>query len=199
MEEIHESLWNTLSDLDPQETCRRCGVAFHEESRGYLVDFLKERYLVVPLERKIEATRGFWENPSHGLKLAIINYLLNAKDIPLSGKWVQMKDMSGGSCFARSHKLSIDPLISKFGYNSKLFLERGLSIGGQKGSYGDASLIFPALPRIPILFILWEGDEEFPPRMSVLFDGGANQHMGLDALFMLAEEICLILSSHPVS
>jgi hypothetical protein len=41
------------------------------------------------------------------------------------------------------------------------------------------------LPRIQLAAILWPGDEEFPARASVLFDGAASHYMTIDGLALL--------------
>jgi hypothetical protein len=38
--------------------------------------------------------------------------------------------------------------------------------------------------------VLWKADEEFPPRLSVVFDASVDQHLPLDAIYGLVTEIC---------
>ena len=38
------------------------------------------------------------------------------------------------------------------------------------------------LPRIPLTFVIWAADEEFPARASILFDETTGSHLLLDAL-----------------
>jgi hypothetical protein len=38
--------------------------------------------------------------------------------------------------------------------------------------------------------VLWVADEEFTPRLSVVFDATVDQHLPLDAIYGLVTEIC---------
>ena len=48
----------------------------------------------------------------------------------------------------------------------------------------------PVLPRVPVVMVLWERDEEYPARLSVLFDASIAQHLPLDAIYALVTVIC---------
>lgn len=184
---IHPSLWERLSELEPEEVCRRAMVGL--EGDAYRVSFLKEVYAVDPKARTFLPLQEGPE-PSPELKVAVINYLIGAKEIPPKGKWVLPKDLSGGRGFSASHTFPVEPILEQYGSDPEGFLRKGISLGAEREAFGDASLKFPALPRIPVLFVLWRGDEEFPPRINVLLDVTATEHMQVDALYGLVIEVC---------
>jgi hypothetical protein len=76
-----------------------------------------------------------------------------------------------------------NPLEETFGRCPDDFLQAGLSIGGVKADYGDVGLKFQALPRIPVLFILWTADDEFPAKANILFDPTIEHHLALDTIW----------------
>ncbi|MEM1549131.1 MAG: DUF3786 domain-containing protein [Candidatus Methanomethylicia archaeon] len=43
--------------------------------------------------------------------------------------------------------------------------------------YGDLSIKVYALPRIPIVFTIWKGDDELPPSSSIMFDKTASYYL----------------------
>jgi hypothetical protein len=51
-----------------------------------------------------------------------------------------------------------------------------------KCEFGDASIKLFILPRLPFTIVIWENDDEFPARASLLFDQTASVHLPLDAL-----------------
>jgi hypothetical protein len=53
--------------------------------------------------------------------------------------------------------------------------------------YGDASFTLHALPRIPITFILWEGDDEFPPLIRTLFDPTIPGYLPLEDIVVISK------------
>jgi hypothetical protein len=79
------------------------------------------------------------------------------------------------------------PLVAAFGFDKFVFLETGIAMGGIKEDYGDASFTLYALPRVPITFILWEGDEEFPPSMKMLFDPSITGYLPLEDITVISK------------
>jgi hypothetical protein len=56
---------------------------------------------------------------------------------------------------------------------------------GEPVDLADVAYRFQAFPKIPIYYLLWEGDDEFPPRLTVLFDRSIDEHMAPDAVWGL--------------
>jgi hypothetical protein len=127
-------------------------------------------------------------------RLSILIYLTSAKDIPLSGKLVQPANLRGGHIFFRgTHVLPLDKLALKYGNDPGGFLKRGRDLGGKELKYGDASVQLFPFPRIPVVLILWQEDEEFPPRVDLLFDSACESHLALDILWSVAMMSLLIM------
>jgi hypothetical protein len=65
------------------------------------------------------------------LRLLILQYLVEAKELPLAGNWVTEKELKNGEMFYRGvHSLEMfkNPLEERFGNRPDDFLEAGLSI-----------------------------------------------------------------------
>ena len=194
---VHPALWENLAQADPGDVCRRSGGQFDEASGSYLIAFLQERYRIVPSNRGIEPVSGPIPNeaPSIDLQVILITYLLNAQAIPLADKLVVGSNLKGGKCFFQgAHGFPLDPLLVQYGRDIGGFQDRGVSLGATLEHYGDVGLLFAALPRVPVIMVLWGGDEEFSPRLSVLFDASIDQHLPLDAITGLVTEVCRRLS-----
>ncbi|MFQ5841570.1 MAG: DUF3786 domain-containing protein, partial [Thermodesulfobacteriota bacterium] len=68
----------------------------------------------------------------------ILQYLIQAKELPPTRKWVTEKELKNGEMFYRGvHSLEMfkNPLEEKFGRHPDDFFEAGLSIGGVKVNY----------------------------------------------------------------
>ena len=63
----------------------------------------------------------------------------------------------------------------------------GKALGGKEEEYGNASFTLPAFPRLPITFILWEGDEDFPPSIKVLFDRSIHTYLPLEDIVVVSK------------
>jgi hypothetical protein len=78
-------------------------------------------------------------------------------------------------------------ITSLFGYDKYAFLEAGTALGGKEEEYGDASFTLFAFPKVPITFILWRGDDEFPPSMKALFDPSITGYLPLEDIVVIAK------------
>jgi hypothetical protein len=116
----------------------------------------------------------------------VLIYLIRATEIEPSGKWVNEKQLPGGSnFFSGPHHLPTDRLQQRYGTDLESFRRHCLQAGGKPLEFGDASFAFEPLPRIPLACVLWAADEEFPARVSFLFDS--------TILYQLPMEIILAL------
>ena len=115
-------------------------------------------------------------------------------DIPLTGRLVQPVNVKGGDIFFRgTHVLPLDKLALKYGNDKTGFLKRGTDLGGMQMNYGDASVKLFPFPRLPVVIILWQEDDEFPSRADILFDSTCEFHLALDILWSTAMESLLIM------
>lgn len=190
---LHPSLWESLAQADPKDVCQRSRAQFDKAIGSYLLNFLQERYRIEPSSRTIEPVAGPIPvgGPSIDLQIILITYLLSAQEIPLADRLVAVSSLKGGKCFFEGpHSFPLDPLIEQYGRNVEGFLDKGLFLGGLQEGYGDVSVRFPAFPHVPVVMVLWRGDEEFLPRLSVLFDASIDQHLPLDIIYGLVAEIC---------
>jgi hypothetical protein len=190
--ELDGQLWKTLADLPSEDVCRRSLVSYDSHLHCYQVQVLNESYRVSPRDMAIHVADDRKAPLSIELRLLILQYLLRAKEIPLAEKWVTEKELKNGEMFYRGvHSLEMftNPLEERFGNRPDHFLEAGLSIGGIKVDYGDVGLRFQALPRIPVLFISWAADYEFPAKVNILFDPTIEHHLALDTIWGLVRVI----------
>ena len=78
-----------------------------------------------------------------------------------------------------------DEIAKNFGLNLDAIREACHLAGGKEVLIGDASFIFQALPRVPLLVTYWLGDEDFPSSCKILFDEAACHYLPADACAVL--------------
>jgi len=44
-------------------------------------------------------------------------------------------------------------------------------------------------PKVPFAYVLWQGDEEFPPQITDMFDSTIERHCSLDGIWCLEAEV----------
>jgi hypothetical protein len=194
MNHIDSDYWDKLARLNPETVCSRTMADYQLKLRGFTLPILNQDYLVLPYQMEIKGLiKGgmpIAKDLTREFTLMVLFYLLNAKNIPLDRKWISEKDLTGGETFFRGpHALSVDIVEKKYGDNPDGFIEAGRLLGGTPVRFGDKSIAIDVFPRIPIIYILWLGDEEFPPRAGVLFDASIESHFTLDMIWIMVNEV----------
>lgn len=194
MNHIETDYWDELARLNPETVCIRTMADYQVRQRGYALPILNQDYLVLPhqreIKRLIEGDTSEEEDLTNEFTLMILFYLLRTKNIPLDRKWISEKDLLGGEAFFRGpHALTVDPIEKKYGDNPEGFIKAGKALGGTPVRFGDKSIAIDVFPRIPIIYILWVGDEEFPPKAGVLFDASIGSHFTLDMIWIMVNEV----------
>jgi hypothetical protein len=132
--------------------------------------------------------------------LMVLCYLTEAKETKPTHTWVSEKDLKGGSTFFRGpHSLQVGELEDFYGKNPDAFLKAGRKLGGSEILYGDKGFALEVFPKVPLAYILWKGDEEFPPKIGLLFDSTIEFHLPLDIIWCMVAETSRRLTEHPSS
>ena len=193
---IDNQLWETLQKVNPEIISRNCEISFDQKDGFYRIPVLNDFYGIFPQDKRIVRLSGkrrvSEEKYQVELTLFLLYYLLGTKDIPLVGKRVSEKELKGGEMFFRGpHALPVNAIIEKFGQNPEGLIASGLLLGGKKVELGDASIELRPAPKVPVTYVLWAEDEEFPASVSILFDPTIQEFLPLDVIYGIT-----ILLSH---
>jgi hypothetical protein len=187
--EVDPLLWERLRKADPEVICRNAGVEYEPKLAAYVVPFLNAEYLCSVERQCIELLTGdSCTTPDFQFYLVFLHYLLEARREELSERWIGEKELQGGEVFFRGpHGLPLAPLVAIFGRQPNVFRLVAEKLGGMAVPMGDLAFQFPTFPRLPLLLVLWEGDDEFEPEMLMRFDSTISCHLErLDAIWALA-------------
>jgi hypothetical protein len=126
--------------------------------------------------------------------ILVIRYLLTAGDEPLRNAWVPYREFKDGAQFATYIKTNIeDRLAAHFAGRKALLQERIQHIGGvmyRSESRPDVAAALYPFPKVPLLIIFWDKDEEFDASVQLLFDRSAASYLDMEALAVLLEYTC---------
>ena len=189
----------TIKGMDPADRAEKAGGRYQKGAEGekIVIEFFNEPHHVCFPQIEIEAPSK--KAVSLVTRTLLLHYLIKADGSPLSGKWVGYKDIPGGLLYAGVFGRRVtEPLVEKFGRSAKLLMDIGAKRGGKPGGVGDASLVFQALPFVSMQYVLWEGDDEFPPSLQLLFDASIDHYLSLEDIVVLGQMATgrLIHSSH---
>jgi hypothetical protein len=190
--------WEELKKRDIDELCR-LSMASLKPPRGLLLPVFN-RTILADLETGAlqEQIAGRWQAVDYPLlELVVQVYLLNAAEAPLTGERVSVHDLRDAHFFQGPHALKTAPLLEIFGRNPDGFTAAATSLGGVKLEQADVAFMLLPLPKIPVVYLLWQGDEEFEADMTVLFDRSIECHLSADAIWGVVQLVSdMLLMSH---
>ncbi|MEW5734100.1 MAG: DUF3786 domain-containing protein [Thermodesulfobacteriota bacterium] len=161
-------------------------LGFAKGPEGLAVDFLAEPYLVTP--RGVLDAGG--RTPHHAVSVTLFKYiLLCPEDTPQKKDWVRYRDFADAAPFAVPFTENAEkPLAKAFSGDVAALAEAAAKLGGSRADIGvsaDLCTVFPALPRVPVLLIYNDRDEEFPAQCSILFEQRAEKYLDMECLAMV--------------
>jgi hypothetical protein len=120
--------------------------------------------------------------------ILLLLYLLEATGQPAAGQWISFEQLPGGAGYLASFRgRVVAPVMRAFGPQPERLLAAARALDGEPMALGDVAVRIPALPRVPIAYILWRGDDELPPSASVVFDASVEGYLDAEVLTALAE------------
>lgn len=177
-----------LAGLPIEERLERAALPFRREEEDYRVEmrfFDEDIELTVP-GFVFKNAKG--SNITLTTKIVLLHYIIAASGKQASPDLLPYEDIPGCRAYAPVFERRVTrPLLSAFGFARDAFFEAGTALGGRREEYGDVSFTLQALPRVPITFILWEGDEDFPPSMKVLFDDSIHTYLPLEDIVVISK------------
>ena len=122
-------------------------------------------------------------------KILILHYLVKSEGLPLTGKWINFKQVPSGSIYYPAFvKRSQKPLCDFFSDRLDLLERAAHNLGGEETHYGDRAVMIPALPRVPVVFVFWSGDEEFQSEAHILFDSTVSSYLSTEDVAVLSQQ-----------
>ncbi len=187
---VPESHWEGLAALDPSEVCRRAKVSFED---GYSLPFLNRR-IIVDVERRSMMDLSSGKDLDDPLLLLIaLVYLRFAVEIEPENVLTAARELKEWHFFTGIHDLDVGEVLKKFGDDPAGFATASRAVGGEPVPHADAAFKLLALPRIPLYYLLWAGDEDFPPNITVCFDRTIERHFAADAIWGLVKRVSYAL------
>ena len=158
----------------------------------------KTRILVPSLDRVLTLDRASGVVTADGApagattSMALYDALSRAADAPsLAGTWASFVDFGGTTAISHldTPRPELEALQGKCEALEALFQRWG----GEKMRQGDVSYVLRFFSFFPVWLRFWDGDDEFPPQLGVLWDANSLSFMHYETLWYvfgaLREEI----------
>ncbi len=160
---------------DPVEISSRLQLAYNEEKKTFCLRFLSSVYEISWPDYEIihcrENKSGYYplEDMIYA-KILVLRYLLESKTMLSSGEFKTYREMPSGEVYYKQFNgRCILRLAYGFGNKLSAFGKVMEALDGEKLKYGDISYEIELFDQYKVRFILWEGDDEFPPSSQILF------------------------------
>jgi hypothetical protein len=103
--------------------------------------------------------------------------------------WVPFRELSGASPFAMAFEKNVlEPLAMTFSGQTEALSQAYETLGGTPLSHSDAGGLVKSFDSIPLKFLFWDGDDEFPAQANILYDRSATDFIHVESTVSLAME-----------
>ena len=179
---------NQLRDVSLETVARTLGAEF--EDPDVVLPFFGEEYRV-SVER-IAGPSG--ERPTHDICVILCKYLLLCPETtPRRTDWVSFRDFRDSAPLITYFAHDVERTIaSAFSGNPDALDRASRDLGGERPALEvscDVAAQFQALPRVPVVLIFHDSDEEFTATCSVLFESGADRYLDAECLAMVGGQL----------
>ena len=170
----YEHYLNEFAGIDPMEVSDRTGIPYDSDRQVFTLELLNRKYeihfsdfAVTSLE---EGYAPLADRESFGARIFVLRYLIRGRRTMSTGKYITYGEMPWGEVYIRQFTgRCITRLAYGFGFKIDKFAKACQLMQGEKLTLGDVSYELSILGNLSVRFILWEGDDEFPPSAQILF------------------------------
>lgn len=164
-----------FATIDPKEVQKRCNVSYKEETCEFHIYLMGIWYGVRFPDfeiRLLEEREGFAAlRDTIPAKILVARFLIEGKYFEGNHTFKTYRDMPWGEVYYRNFDgRCIKRLAFGFGFKLQTFSTLMEMIGAKKIESGDVGYEFEFLNQLHMQFIVWAGDEEFPPSSQILFE-----------------------------
>ncbi|GAB4262436.1 DUF3786 domain-containing protein [Thermincola ferriacetica] len=177
LQAAYEVAVDKLGKKSPREIAVNSDTLYNEATNTFKVKYINEDYLVTYPDGRIKFADKDGEIPLN-VQILILHYLVTANGAPLQNRLISFKELPDGAIYIEPFtRRAVNPMLSAFGTNPEAFAELAEKIGGQRQSLGDISVTIHVFPRVPITYVIWAADDEFPASGNILFDASACHYL----------------------
>lgn len=182
IDETLELLKKKISSIDLSSSAERLGGKFSDD---------KLTLKILGKDFSIDS-KGNLSSDIHmhqWIVLPVLNYIIDGAGIPVSGKWVPLRELKSGQTWYRLFGQRCEKPLKKIADTyTDLFEDMIHIFNGEKveNHYeSDISLVLHPLPKVPMLICYWKPDEGLESDLNLFFDSTAEDNLKIESLFAL--------------
>ncbi|SFG44736.1 protein of unknown function [Desulfotomaculum arcticum] len=184
----HSAAVNDFINSNLEEIILTSGAFFSKDHNHLIIDYYNRKHYVSVQSGEVTTASG--DQVALNDATLILQYIIQCSGLPPRGRWISFLELPDGiHHYVPFLNDACNPISREFGNQPEKLLARSKLLGGIPASLGDCSVIIPAFPKLPLVVVMWEGDDEFPPKATILFDAIAPQQLSTAALWVLGCEL----------
>ena len=153
--------------LDPQEAVNRTGAKW--DGKEFYVNLLGREFAISHPDYALRALDG-GALPPLPTQTFLLRYLMESRDVAWRGEWKTFREMPWGEMYIQPYTGRVLTRAAfTFGFRLGAFRAAAEKMGALPVKHGDAGFEFPLIGNFRMRFLVWEGDDEFPPSAQVLY------------------------------
>jgi hypothetical protein len=176
-----------LSDVDLARCAPVLGITVDEEGQTAEIPFFNALYRVSRFGLVDDKDR----RPDYGICVVLLKYLLMCPPgVPPEKDWVTYRDFkdAGQSQNVGLSAFAAKSIVKRYTGRLERLRAAAGSLGGRRPETEfpyDLAAVFTALPRLPILFLFNDADEQFPAQASILYERRADHFLDAECRIMV--------------
>ena len=183
--EIIDEYLRQVAYLEPREEIgRSLGIAVIEG--GYRIPFFHRTYTIAA--EVVTDENG--KSATHAVSVILCKYILMCPNRPSEDvSLITYKDFKDAAPYAGGFSDTAKrPICEKYSNNINMLKQRSLDLGGKIFPTEVAcqlAMRFEALPKVSIVLMFHDADEDFPAQATLLFQNNAASYLDMECLAMI--------------
>lgn len=176
-----------LQAMEPRQIALNSGCSFDSKRSVFELNSFGTIFQITYPAGEITCREQKDWSPGIWWGLILLNYLSSSRPLPLQGEWLSYRDLPQGNIFFPALKRDVLEKLAQFLQLHWTKIQQAGGCPGFQAIPGRADLTLAAwfAPRLPVQVLFWEGDEEVPPAVQILFDATAAEQMHVEDLAAL--------------
>jgi hypothetical protein len=183
MDESLEQLKRKIATIDLAASAKRLGARFFNDK--LTIKILGKDF---SLDSKGNVTTDI--HVHSWIMVPVLNYIIDGAKIPVSGKWVPLRELEGGKTWYRLFGQSCEKPLKKLADNYTDLFEDMIHIFNGKPAENhydsDISLVLHPLPKVPILICYCKPEDGLGSSLNIFFDSTAEDNLNIESIYTLA-------------
>lgn len=188
----YEHYMEIYRGLNPEDISSRANIPYNAESRTFTLRLMGVTYQVSWPDYEVrhldrEDLQYYPLEGAANARILVLRYITEGAAAPATGKFLTYREVPWGEVYFKQFQgRCLFRLAYGFGNKLQKFREIMEKLGARKLPHGDAGYEFEFLNGLYLQFLLWEGDEEFPPSAQILFSDN------FPVAFVMGEDMAVV-------